>query len=412
MSNAPVDEQPKEQPDEQPNEQLEELLELDQWLSATRARAEQLLPHLLGLSISELGPELERHPELRLAILRLLLSAAERMREGYPDRAHALTGMVVEHAGVLVPPLRGDLRVEGTAAIVRDLQAQAWSAHAGSLRRLGRHAEARHAIGVALAIYRQGLVSACHIATAEVIEAQILYDQGERGEALQRIRRAADELLLHGERAAYVEARMAEAAMQWNAGHRKAATAVWVATAQLAEERSDGVLLALLEYRVGLFALQQVNAAEAMRHFERALQVFDAGGMRREATEARRNLARAASACGRFHEAISEYYKVRSMLLADGAVADCTPIVLEILDLMLRTNRHAEILPLAEHMFDTYGATNLPINVLEAWGYVRVCARENDLTARDIETFRLYLRILAAHPSTPFIALIDPLWRP
>jgi tetratricopeptide (TPR) repeat protein len=404
MSNAPVHEQPKDQP----KEQLKELLELDQWLSETRARAEALLPALLGLPISELGPELERHPELRLAILQLLLPAAERMRQGYPERAHALTGMVVEHAGVLVPPLGGDLRVEGTAAIVRDLQAQAWSAHAGSLRRLGHHAEARHAIGVALVIYRQDLINACHIATAEVIEAQILYDQGERGEALQRIRRAADELLLHGERAAYVEARMAEAAMQWNAGDRKAATDVWIAAAQLAEERSDGVLLALLEYRVGLFALQQGNAAGAMHHFERALQVFDAAGMTREATEARRNLAGAASACGRFHEAISEYYKVRSMLLADGAVADCTAIVLDILDLLLRTNRHAEILPLVEHMFDTYAATNLPINVLEAWGYVRVRARENHLTATDIEKFRLYLRILVAHPSTPFIAL----WRP
>jgi tetratricopeptide (TPR) repeat protein len=396
MSNAPVD--------ERLNEQLEELLDLDQWLSAMRAGAEKLLPALLGLPASELGLEIERHPELGFGIMHLLLSVADRVREEYPSRAHALTSVVVEHAGVLVPPLRG----EGTAAIFRNLHAQAWSAHASSLRVLGRHAEARHAIGAALDIYRQGLISACHTAAAEVIEAQILYDQGERGEALQRIRRAAEELLLHGERAAYVEARMAEAAMHWKAGDRKAATAVWIATAQLAEERSDGVLMGLLGYRVGLFELQQENAAAAMHHFERALREFDAAAMTREAIEARRNLARAASACGRFHEAISEYYKVRAMLLAGGAVADCTVIAVEILDLLLRTNRHTEILPLAERMVDAYCDESLPINVLQAWVLVRVRAVEGELTARDVEEFRLYLRILAVHPSTPFISMTDP----
>lgn len=390
MSNTPVD----------------ELLELDQWLSATEAAAEQLLPGLLGLPASELGLEIERHPELRLGILRRLLSHAERIREEYPSHAYALTRVVVEHARVPVPPSRG----AATAAIARKLQAQAWKAHASSLRVLGFHAQARHAIGAALAIYRQDLVSACHIATAEVIEAQILHDQGERGEAMQRIRRAAEELLLHGKRAAYVEARMAEAAMHWKAGDRRAARTVWVAAAQLAEQRSDGALMALLEYRVGLFELRQKNAAEAMHHFERALQNFDAAGMTREAIEARRHLAGAASACGRFHEAISEYYKVRAMLLAGGAVADCTEVVLDILDLLLRTNRHAEILPLVEHMFDAYRDTNLPNNVLEAWAHARRCATESELTARDVEQFRLYLRILPVDPSARFSSLTDPPW--
>jgi len=52
---------------------------------------------------------------------------------------------------------------------------------------------------------------------------------------------------------------------------------------------------------------------------------------------------------------------MRAMLLADGAVADCTAIVLEILDLLLRTNRHAEIRPLVEHMLDAYCDESLPI---------------------------------------------------
>jgi hypothetical protein len=81
------------------------------------------------------------------------------------------------------------------------------------LRGIGRYAEAREAIAVALDLYRQGLVSAWHIPTAEVVEAQILHEQGERADALQRIRRAAEDILLHGDRERYVQARMSESSM-------------------------------------------------------------------------------------------------------------------------------------------------------------------------------------------------------
>lgn len=101
------------------------------------------------------------------------------------------------------------------------------------------------------------------------------------------------------------------------------------------------------------------------------------------------------------------------MLLAGGAVADCTAVVLEILDLLLRTNnRHAEILPLVDHMFDTYCETNLPVNVLQGWAYAHGRASEGKLTAGDVEKFRQFQRILPVHPSAWFYSLLDPLWRP
>jgi tetratricopeptide (TPR) repeat protein len=376
--------------------QLKELLELEQWLGATRAGAARLLPDLLDLPASELGGEIERYPELRLGIIRLLISVAEEARKRFPVRAHELTSAIVEHAGVAVPPSR--------AVLARKVQAQAWCAHAGSLRSLGRYAEARHAIGLALDLYRQVLVSAWHMATAEVIEAQILHDQGERAEALQRIRRAAGDLLLHGDRERYVRARTKEAWMHWQAGDRAAFGGVWVDVAQLAVQRNDIVLVGLLNNSMGLFELRHGSAALAAGHFEQAHQALDVAGMRREAIGARRNLAEAAVARGRFHGAIFEYYKVQALLLAGGAVIDGAVVSAEILDLLLLTGRNDKVLPLAGLLLDKFGNAGLQENAMEAWVFVRQRALAGRLTGDDVAHVREYFRYLPVWPKARFTA--------
>lgn len=374
---------------------LSELLELEQWLSATRAGAERLLPELLDLPASELGRGIERHPELRLGIIRLLLSVAEQARKRFPDRAHDLTSVLVEQARAPVPPLR--------AALARDVQAQAWSAHASSLRVLGRYAEARYAIGVALDIYRQELSSAWHRARAEVIEAQILCDQGERAEALQRLRRAADDFLLYGDRERYVRARRKEAWIHWCAGDRAASGAVWVSMAELGVQRNDIALVGLLENDMGLFALGCGNAARAARHFEAAHEALDAAGMAREAIGARRNLAEAAVGRGRFLEAISEYYKVQALLLAGGAVIEAAVASADILELLLVTGRDDKLLPLAELLLEKFGHAGLQPNAMEAWEFVRRRARAGELTGDDVAGVRGYFRYLPVWPNARFI---------
>ena len=364
------------------------------WLQENNAEAERWLPRLLDLDGPGLRQELNRHPELRPGIIRLLTSVALKAREQSPERAHELTAVLIEQTGWPAPAL-----LSRDIPIVRG---EAWCAHASALRSLGRYEDALHAIVVAVDFFQQGMVLAWHIANAEVIEAQILHDMGQRAKALHGIRRAAEMLLMHGDRERYVQARMIETSMRWDAGQHAAAGQVWSAAAEEALQRGDTVLMAHFDSRIGMFWLQGGSAEAAARHFAAAHESFDAAGMPREAARALWRLAEATAARGRFHEAISEYYKVQALLLADGSAGEAALVSVDIVELLLITGRGHEVLPLVETLVERCTAAGLPWNAIEAWTFVEQRARAGLLTREEIAGVRGHFEALSLRPNAPF----------
>lgn len=371
-----------------------ELAGVQRWLRESRAGAERLLPTLLDLPAPQLGAELERQRELRPASIQLLLTVAERLAERDPWRAHELTSVAVQHADIEVPP--------ALAPFARDLKGSAWTAHASAQRALGRHAEARETIARALELFRQGLGNAWHIANAELVEAHIFHDQGQRHEALRRIRRAAAAILLHGDRERYVQVRMTESWMLWDAGNHSAAAEVWRQTAEEASQRGDTILLAQLDTRIGIFHLHHGTPETAARHLTAARDAFDAANLPREATRARRHLAETAALRGRYNEAISEYYKVQALLLANGDVLEAAVASAEILELLLIAGRDREVLPLAERLVPTFTEAGLQLHALQAWTFVRARAKAGDLTEEHLDAVRHYFEDLPLQPNARF----------
>ena len=365
------------------------------WLHENKAEAERWLPRLLDLDGPSLNEELERHPELRPGIVQILLGVAQDACERYPERAHELTAVLIEHADWDAPSC--------LMVLVPNLHGQAWSTHASALRGLGRYEEALDAIAVAMNFFHQGQVVDWHIANAEVIEAQIRHELGQRAEALVLIRRAAKEFLLHGDRERYVQARIIETSMRWDAGHHADAGEVWSAAADEALQRGDTLLLAYWDTRIGMFELLDGSAEEAARHFAAAHEAFDAAGLPREAARALWRLAEATAARGRFHEAISEYYKVQALLLADGSVAEAALVSAEILELLLITGRDEEVPPLAEILVERFTEAGLPWNAIEAWTFVQQRARAGLLTREDLAGVRGHFEGLPLRPNAPFV---------
>ena len=241
-----------------------------------------------------------------------------------------------------------------------------------------------------------------HVAVAEVVESRILHDQGAHADALDRIRQAADVLRLHGDREAYVQAKMSEAWMQWDAGNRTAAAAVWRVTAQDADQRGDSLLLALLDMRIAAFRLQHGSAEEAALRFVVAREVFETAGMPSEVIRALWGLAEANVARGLLHEAISDYYKVQGMLLADGDVVDAAVASTEILELLLLAGRYDRVPPAADLLIGTFSGAGLPWNPMRAWSFIRRRARDGELTREDLAHVRAYFECLPLRPNAPF----------
>jgi tetratricopeptide (TPR) repeat protein len=364
------------------------------WLDENDAEAERWLPRLLDLDAPRLSEELQQHPELRPGIIRLLTSVALEACERSPERAHELTAVLIEQTGWSVPAF--------LSFQIPIVKGQAWSAHASALRSLGRYKEALHAITAAVDFFEQGTVTAWHIANAEVIEAQILHDLDQRAEALVLIRRAAEVLLVHGDRERYVQARMIETSMRWDAGHHGAASEVWSAAAEEALQRGDAVLLAHYDNRIGMFQLRDGSAEKAARHFAAAHGAFEAAGLPREAARALWRLAEATAARGRFHEAISEYYKVQALMLAGGSAAEAALVSVEIVELLLIAGRGDEVAPLAETLVDRFTEAGLPWNTIEAWTFVGQRARAGRLTREEIAGVRGHFEGLSLRPNAPF----------
>lgn len=367
-------------------------IELGLRLHRSRSEAGQWLPRLLDLSGPDLSRELVRHPELQPGLSQLLLAVVDENVERSPIRAHELTSAVIESVanmplphGLMAPYLRG----------------QAWMAHASALRGIGRHLEALEAIFTAYDLYQTAGTNAWHIAEAEVVEAEILYDMGEREEALQMLDRAAVVLLRHDDVERFVRVRMREALILLEAGDRTAAVEVWRRTADLASERGDFVLMALLMNAMAICELRHGSADEAARLFELAHDAFDGAGLTREAIGARRGVAEAAVARGRINEAISEYYKVRALWLAAGEVDEAAQASVELVELLCIARREGAAIRLADTLVNMFADARRE-GETQAWMFIHEAARAGELTPGAIDRVRCFLSDLALQPNARF----------
>jgi hypothetical protein len=363
---------------------------MERWLEANKTEAAQWLPGLLALSGPDLSHELARHPELQPGISRLLLEVVDDTVSSDPARAHELTTVVIEWVG-------SDMCLP-CQEMEPSLRANAWTAHAGALRGLGRNLEALAAIAAALDACRARYVSAWNTALAEVEEAKILHDMGESAEALRLIRGGAEVILLHGDVKRYVKVRMYEALILWETAGPAAAAEVWRTMAREAAHRGDALFMAVLESATAEFQLRHGHALAAAQLFEIAHDVFDDEGLTRETIRARRGLAEAAVARGRFHDAISEYYKVQALSLAAGDVREAALASAEIVELLLITGRKGEIPPLAGSLMNMFADPGQE-RARVIWLLIRNEALMGTLARARIEVVRCFFRDWTPQPN-------------
>jgi tetratricopeptide (TPR) repeat protein len=371
------------------------LRELETWLRSSVAEAEERLPALLDLPAAMLRRELDARPELRTAgMMQRLIAVAQEALERYPRRAHELTSIVVEYAPALeASPER--------ASVVRRIEGQGWQEHARALCALQRSGEAREALATARRLFGQTPANDWYIATVDLVEAPLLHDDGRHAEALELARHAASEFAMHHDYQHLVEARMLETWMLSVAGDDAAAADVWTATEEIARQRGHRTLHARLTGKIALFRLRRGDAAAASRLLAEAVEIFEDEGLTREAIRARWNLAEAATARGRLHEAISEYYKVRATLLATGATNDAAIVSAEIVEPLLVAGRDAEVPALAESLLATF-RTTLTQNALEAFTWLHARAAAGTLTREDACTVRRFFEDLPHQPRARF----------
>lgn len=367
--------------------------ELERWFQDHQTAAQRFLPGLLDLPGPDLSRELAQRPELQPGVSQLLLALVNATADRHPARAHELTSAVLDSltANPSFP----------NAPLAPCLRGQAWTAHAGALRGTGRHMEALAAIAAAYDALQMPYNALWHIAAAEVVEAQILHDMGEREDALRLIGRAAEVIFDHGAVDRYVRVRMQEAGMHREGGDLDAAADVWRTMADRAVQRRNPVLAALLQSAAAGLLLRDGSPGAAASLFEGAYGALESAGLTREAIQARQGVAEAAVELGRLHDAVSEYYKVQALLLAAGDAVEAAAISVELVELLLMAGRRGEIETLANRAGSTFVDAGQE-NARHVWMLVRELSRARALTGEAIDRFRRFFRDLPLRPNAPF----------
>jgi tetratricopeptide (TPR) repeat protein len=374
----------------------ESLRDVEEKHNASLADADRQLPALLELPGETLLAELEARPELRtVGMLQRLLDVARTALERSPDRALELTSAVVACAPKLV-------RTASDTVIRRHLEAQAWKEHARALHGIGRAVDARAAITAARELFDRDAGSAWYVATCDLVEAQLLGELGEYDEALALVQSAGMNFAAHRDHERYVDARVVEIAILWDAGDRDAATEVWKEMAATARQRGDSALTARINSKLAFFELREGSVEEASRLFASAVSAFEGAGYAAEAIEARRSFAEALAGRGRVHEAISELYKVRAQLLARGALLDAALVSTDILSLLLDAERHGEIGRFTETLAATFFEAGMPAYVLKAMEYLHAAAARGTFGYEDVGVAREYFADLRLQPTAVF----------
>lgn len=370
---------------------------IHEWLTASRASAEERLPDLLDLPADGIERVLEIDPRMCTAgVLEALTAAARDARtEGYARRSHELTDVIVT---TLIPRVNVPGGMEAVAA---SLFGQAWIEHAKTLRAVRRHDDARRAIGVARDLLQQVPASGWFLAVADLAEASMLFDAGEREAALLMVRAAAGVFDLYGDAERLVEARMTEAHMLSECGEDAAATRVWETMVSTAQQRGDKTLMARAGARSGIAELRHGRPDEAAALLASAVDVFVAAGFHRETRETRAHLADALARCGRLHEAISEYNLLRGELLAAGRIREAALAAVASLGLLLAAGRDDELPSVTEKLVATFEAV-FRYNALVAFTWLRARAAAEALAEEDLEAVRRYFTEYGQQPNTAF----------
>lgn len=364
------------------------LREFEQWLSASLAEADAVLPDLLELPAPLLAAELRSRPRFRTpGVLKRILAAARQARDRYPSRAQELTSIVTRYArSMAVPP--------AFAFVARTLQGEAWRDHAGALHAMGRAAKAARAIRTARELFDGTPGAEWQLATVDLVEAPLLHERGLHDEALLVVRRAAEQFGRAGDDTRYLEACMLECWMLRAAGDREGALRAWKALDEGARFRGNVLLTARTAAKLARFELRDGSAEEALGLLTHALALFEAGGAQDEAIRARWSAAECAAALGRLHEAVSEYHKVRAQLLARGSLTDAALASVESLQLLLLAGREPELPSLTTTLVETFRDAGMPINGIEALAYLRGRAAAGELTREDAVCVRRFFEDL------------------
>jgi tetratricopeptide (TPR) repeat protein len=312
----------------------------------------------------------------------------------------ALVALIFADAAIRVSEaLPDDLYPAGA---VNQLRATAWKERANAMMFLGRFPAALDALDHADRYFQRTMNNQLGLSQVAIVRAGVYYEQQVYDRALELARQAEHGFALAGDEKRRMDAVYLRGSIFMEAGDPAQALALYQQTIEFGEQIDDPRIVARGWYVSGHAEVDRGNLDVATMYFSRALKVYRVIGPEPERVSADWGLARIVMKSGRFNDAIQRFRRVQAEFEARELVTDAALVGLDIAECLLALARYRPIVPLARHLFRTFKDAGMLTGALSAIAYLKEAAASQQLTTRDLDEIRRFLKRAERQPTLVF----------
>jgi len=374
------------------------LRELAAKLDEERAAAQVQLEPLLISMAAFTAADVERDPAYRTsAIVALLTSAVETLRERQPQFALAVATAAVTIAGKLSDA--HELRTMSLLGFARLERGKV-------LFIIGRYREAEEELRRADEAFDvDPHATDWENARVSLVRANICVEGHRFDEAMSEAKHAARVFDSFGDIARSVAARLVEGGVLFMQRDFRSAAEVLDALAEEARRTGDRLHLARARQTAGNCYIELGQYEKAEAHFFEALTLWDELGFDTERVRTNWSLGVLLMAMGDLEGAIERIDESRRAFEALGVVNDAAIARLELAEALLLAGRPAEVPELLRNVVVSFTSEGMMHNAKIALAYLREAIEAGAIEPRIIRHVRDYLEELPTHPTSVFTPL-------
>jgi len=320
-------------------------------------------------------------------MVKQLLERMRAMLGTSPVNALAATALAIEVANTLeVSEYPSDYAVK--------LRAQAFRDHAFVLSFMGRYPEALSFADRAKRLFEQVPLPEYDLARVALVRALILRYIDRNDEAVALTREAAETFLRFGDAARYVNARITEGVMLYQAKAVDAALEVWSSLEN--NPALDELGAAQLLYNIAICHGELRHPEVAAEYLQRCIPQFELLGRTVERTRCRAAMGSALAAVGRTQDAIPHLRQARREFEELEMTADAALVALELAEVLLGNGQTEDVAAICRDLIARFTKAGMTSRAVTALSFLREALAIGQATPSLIRHVHSFLRELPA----------------
>ena len=385
-----------------PAERLARLTSFKQRLDAEDAAAKESIATLLKGPSAWWRNAVRKSPAAFTAgMVRQLLAKMRELHDRAPADALVVTSLATELAnGLSIKEYPSDYVITLRAQTLRD--------HAYVLSIIGRYPDAEAAVEQAERLIRQTPIPDYELARLDLVRAGIYRTIDRIAEATGAAARAADTFLRFGDQPGWVNARIYQGAMLYQAKSFSDALAVWQSVENRAGLVSDTTRV-LLSHNIGMCYRDMGDLDRAVHYISAAAKEFEFLGLDAHRAKSRWALATTLTVAMRYEDAIPLFQSTWRDLERLGMEIDAALVALELAETLLLARRVDEVPNICRSLLDRFTRAGMNERALTALAFLRETVASGHVTPLHVRHVHDFLRdvpgdrerLLAPPPAGP-----------